>query len=316
MPWLCALALCGCVGGGSERAGEEPLVEAGRRLFYDVRLSSDGETSCASCHAQQTGFADPRGVSVGAEGDELSRQAMVLDRAGQLGRLTWANPHLDSLEHQALIPLFTDTPIEMGGANRESEILDVISEDPRYAALHDAIWPDANGRWSWPHVLAALAAFQATIVSSDTAWDQFVAGDSHALTAAQQRGWQAFSEAGCVSCHVPPSFTDATVGPGREVPMHRIGTADGSERDLGLAEITHKAADRWRFRTPTLRHAPDTAPYLHDGSAPTLVAAIHAHDRVAPELSDETTRQIAAFLEALHDPIVQSAPEFSDPWQP
>lgn len=292
---------------------EAAAVEAGRRLFYDARLAVDGQTSCATCHVQARAFTDPRGVSVGATGEPLRRQAMTLDRAGELGRLTWANPHLDSLQSQALIPLFTDAPVEIGAANREQEVLDVLTADPVYAALLDRWRPGAQA-WTWTDVVASLAAFQATIVSENTAWDRFLAGDAEALDPTQREGWQRFGALGCADCHIPPSFTDATVGAGGEVPMHRIRASDGPDDDTGLAEITHDPADRWRYRTPTLRHAPDTAPYLHDGSAATLADAIRAHDGVVTDLSDADVAQLVTFLGALSDPVVRSSAAYSDPW--
>jgi cytochrome c peroxidase len=283
-------------------ADATPTVRAaqaafGRHAFYDRRLSADGETSCASCHAQAVAFADPRGVSLGADGAPLERQAPSLANVAHLRRLTWANPNLDRLETHALVPLFADAPVEMGNGDRQAALIALLRTDPTYVALARAAFPDASAAVGLHELGRALAAFQATIVSDQSPADGQVAPPLAAR---------------CTPCHTPPWYTDATDEP---VPFHRIVDAPASD-DTGLHQLTHRPEDRWRFRTPTLRNVALTAPYLHDGSAPTLDDAIAAHTAV-PDVAALSAGERAALVDWLHtltDHALLSNAALGDPW--
>lgn len=273
-------------------------VELGRHAFYDPRLSADGQTACASCHAPEAAFADPRGVSVGADGVPLARQAPSLVNVAERRRLTWANPNLDRLDRHALVPLFSDLPVEMGNAERQEAVVSLLREDPTYRALATQAFgrADAVGL----HELGlALAAFQTTIRSAPSA----LVDTAPAPALARH----------CTGCHTPPWYTDATTEP---VPFHRISREPGADDDTGLHRLTHAATDRWRFRTPTLRNVGLTAPYLHDGSAPTLDAAIRAHTALpaVAALDAGEREQLIDWLHTLTDAAVLHDAALADPW--
>lgn len=106
------------------------LVDLGRHLFYDARLSADGRIACASCHQQALAFSDGRRVAVGAHGTEGRRNAPSLANVGYMPTLTWANPHVTTLEFQALLPLFGTEPVEMGLAGQEAALFARLAADP------------------------------------------------------------------------------------------------------------------------------------------------------------------------------------------
>lgn len=122
----------------------EAKVELGRRLFYDPRLSADGTMSCASCHEQARAFTDARPTPSGVTGDVHPRNAMSLANAGYLPVLTWANPLQTRLEQQALVPMFGESPVEMGMAGREQALFDRLHREPVYPPLFVRLFPSAK----------------------------------------------------------------------------------------------------------------------------------------------------------------------------
>ena len=121
-------------------------IELGRLLFYDTRLSINGSTSCGTCHQQQLAFTDGRARSVGATGELHPRGSMSLVNVAYASRLTWANQMLDSLEVQALTPMFGENPVEMGLAGREREMVRMLSADANYRSLFASAFPGVDDR--------------------------------------------------------------------------------------------------------------------------------------------------------------------------
>ena len=156
-------------------------VELGQLLFYDERLSVNSTMSCATCHIQALAFTDGKARSIGATGQVHPRSAMTLVNVAYASRLTWANQLLDKLEDQALTPLFGDNPIEMGMAGRESAIADLLRSDERYKALLPRAFPQDQDPYSILNAVRSIAAFTRTIVSNNSAYDRFLAGDEAAL---------------------------------------------------------------------------------------------------------------------------------------
>ena len=120
----------------------DALVDLGRHLFYDQRLSADGTMSCASCHEHARAFTDGRAVSVGVTGQAGGFNAPSLANVGYLPTLTWANPMVDSLEFHALIPLFGEDPVEMGNAGQEQALFARLMEDALYQDAFASAFPD------------------------------------------------------------------------------------------------------------------------------------------------------------------------------
>jgi cytochrome c peroxidase len=327
-------------------------VELGRHLFYDKRLSADGSMACATCHRQALAFTDGRAVSPGVDGRPGVRSAMPLANAAYLPALTWANPNLRTLEVQALVPLFGEHPVEMGMAGREEILFATLRGDPRYPAMFRAAFPEAEGEVSLSTVTKALAAFQRTLISLDAPYDRYrYGGQRNAISAAAKRGEALFfgEKLECYHCHAGFNFTDNQAHARlahAEVGYHNNGLYNVDGRGAfpadnpGLREVTGRADDEGKFRTPTLRNVALTAPYMHDGSIATLrevlehYAAggrtVHAgpnrgvgarNPNKSPlvagfQISEAEMRDVIAFLESLTDQGFVTDPRHADPFAP
>ncbi|HQU88735.1 MAG: di-heme enzyme [Zoogloeaceae bacterium] len=340
--WLFAVALCASGAAMALDCGPTPqpaMVELGRYLFYDTLLSGPGYIACASCHQAARAFTDGRPVAIGITGQRHPRNTPSLANVACLSVLTWADPTQRSLVAQSSIPLFSRHPVEMASAGREAEILARLQVNIAYQTRFAAAFPHTGGHIDWPSIQSALAAFQRTLISADADYDR----GPRALSAQAQQGLALFSSArlGCASCHRPPLFTDADRhAPAHSAqPYHNTGlyNLDGQGSlpagPQGLIEYTAKAADRGRFRTPSLRNVALTAPYMHDGSIPTLAAVIDhyaAGGRAAlsgarSPLTDPRIRgftlstaeraQLLAFLEALTDHGFVTDPRLQTPFR-
>ena len=240
--------------------------ELGRALYYDPRLSSDGTVSCASCHSPKMAFTDNLPVSAGIRGQKGGRSApTVINRAYSLAQF-W-DGRAGSLEEQAVGPM--QNPIEMG--HTHPAIVNMLSGIPGYRSMFKA----AFGSEEITIVLAgkAIATFERTVLSGNSAYDRYRAGDKKALTAEQIRGWKVFKDkAKCDQCHEGVNFTTNE--------YHNLGVGmDKPNPDQGRFEVTHKDADRGAFKTPTLRDIARTAPYMHDGSLKTLDEVVEFYDK-------------------------------------
>ncbi|MEM8853034.1 MAG: MbnH family di-heme enzyme [Pseudomonadota bacterium] len=329
-------------------------VLLGRHLFYDGRLSRDGTMACSSCHEQSAGFTDGRPKAVGIDANVTHRNAMGLANVGYMPVLTWANPHMTSLEFQALVPLFGENPVEMGSAGREAEIFARLAEDPVYKTLFAAAFPERTGEKgpeiSLFTITRALGAFQRTLISADSPYDRFKhGGEVDALSASAKRGEDLFfsHRFECYHCHQGFNFSDSLKtarSAFAETAFHNTGlyNVDGRgaypAHSKGLAEFSGRSADEGAFRTPSLRNVAVTAPYFHDGSADSLddvlshygaagrtledgphkgVGAHNPHKSalvVGFELTDEERADLKAFLESLTDETFLTNPRFADPW--
>lgn len=269
-------------------------VELGRRLFYDADLSIDGSMSCATCHVQRRAFADGNATHPGVHGDPGRRNVPGLANVAWAKSLTWGDPRVRTLEAQVLIPVTGLSPVEMGMNGKEGEIAVRLGRDACYVRMFRDAFPEADGRIDMAGVTKALAAFQRTMISNQSPYDRWRSGARDALSEIQQQGERAFARR-CAACHAGPDLSD-----GR---FHRIepGASDPEAGDPGLGEITGRAADIARFRTPGLRNVALTAPYLHDGSAPTIAAAIDRHAGISHRLDAADRRAIEAFLDGLTD---------------
>lgn len=318
--------------GGSPQA----MIELGRRLFYDRRLSANGQIACATCHRQELGFSDGRVVSTGATGLPLRRNTPGLFNSSELSVLTWANADIRRLEQQIARALFADDPPEMGVAGYETMVIDRLRTDPAYLHQFAAAFPTDADPFTWQRMTDALAVFVRSLAARNTPYDRYVYyGEDAALSDSAKRGLALFFSPGlaCGHCHVdiapperatPPRWSDLTY----------VATGAGRSPDRGLAEQTGNLEDAYRFRVPPLRNVAVTAPYMHDGSLPTLDAVLRFYEsggrqgggaepeRIAARhpliagfvLSDDERRDLIAFLEALTDEESLRNPAFADPF--
>ncbi|MBW2375623.1 MAG: cytochrome-c peroxidase [Deltaproteobacteria bacterium] len=282
-------------------------VELGRLLFFDPILSVDRETACATCHLAQWGMADALPQAIGHGGGLLSgpsrvgsntlrRNSLSLYNVAFRSPLLW-DGRAATLEEQVLIPLLTENEM-----NRDpDELATDVGGIPEYAALFADAFPE-NPEVTVENLASALATYQRTFVSKDSAYDAYVAGSSGALSEELVEGMFRFAEMGCDGCHSPPLFESNNFA-------HR-GVADvEGVVDHGLEEVTGRSEDRGRFRTPTLRNVNNTQPYFHNGSVLKLSDAVR-HELEQSELpfTEEDVRLIAEFIgKALRDDRNQAA---------
>jgi cytochrome c peroxidase len=270
-------------------------IELGRHLFYDKRLSLNETQSCASCHQQALAFTDGRPVGVGSTGQKHVRGAMSLANVAYATTQTWANPTLKTLEAQAHVPMFGTEPVELGFNGMEDELVRRLRAEPRYQTLFPAAFPDDADPFTVANVQRAIASFERTLLSGNSAYDRYQAGDKNAISAAARRGEELFFDPSpgqaaveCFHCHGGPTFSDQVSHanqPSGAEPFHNTGLYsldfEGSypEGNQGLYEFTHRKLDKGRFKTPTLRNIAVTAPYMHDGSIATLEEVIAHYAR-------------------------------------
>jgi cytochrome c peroxidase len=273
-------------------------VELGRFLFYDKRLSGNQTQSCGSCHQQELAFTDGLAQAEGSTGQLHPRGSMSIANSGYAASLTWANDTLVRLERQALVPMFGEEPVELGMANRESELLQRLREDERYPEMFAAAFPDENDPISVDSITKALGAFQRRVTSFGSRVDRWQQGDRTALNASEQRGLALFfggtNAAGvqdaleCFHCHGGFLFSQSSDDAGQVFDQKFFMNnglynldADGSypPGNQGVYELTGDPADKGKFKPPSLRNIAVTAPYMHDGSIATLEEVLDHYAR-------------------------------------
>ncbi|HEX7614512.1 MAG TPA: cytochrome c peroxidase [Thermoanaerobaculia bacterium] len=289
-------------------------VALGRRLFYDVRLSGNGTQACASCHQQKRAFTDGCAHALGSTGESHPRSAMSLANVAYGASLTWIDAGRRTLEDQMLVPLLGEAPREMNLGGHENEIGARLHDDPLYSKLFSEAFPGEESPTSLRNVQRAIASFERTLVSGNSAYDRLVWKDEReALSPAARRGMALFFSAtlACSRCHGGFTFSGPVTWAGGPAPAPAF-------EDNGLGG---------RFRVPTLRNIAVTAPYMHDGRFATLDAVI---DHYAAGGAPSPTRsplvrgfaitrgeknELVSFLESLTDTAFLVDPLFSDPWK-
>jgi cytochrome c peroxidase len=320
---------------------DPPTVEKialGRKLFSDRRLSVNGTLSCAMCHVPEQGFAvNESRTAVGFEGKTLRRNSPTLLNVAFAGPFFHDGREPDL----ALQPIDVLTnPDEMALPSLGAVAARVQTLDP-YDELFELAFAGPPTVWA---IGKALAAYLQTLVSANSPFDRWhFGGDGEAMSESAIRGFELFTgDAGCVRCHTiaddhalfrDGAFHDTGLGraasmarstrrepvqvelaPGVLVPVERSvvqSVGDPVPNDLGRYEVTGDRADRWRFKTPSLRNVALTAPYMHDGSLSTLRQVVefyrrggHPHPDIDPmirplDLDDDEVGDLVAFLESL-----------------
>ncbi len=253
-------------------------VRLGRWLFFDARLSRDGTVSCATCHHPEHAFSEPRAHSRGVGGLEGARKAPpIVNAAFTVFESYFWDGRARSLVEQAKGPIAN--PIEMG--NTLEAVERTLSAIPGYRrAFRQAFGDD---RIAIDRVAEAIAAYEATRLSGGSAYDRFSAGDEGALTPLARQGFDLFFGRGrCSACHLGPSISDSRYhNAGIGLDPRPPDLVEHGFRDPGRFAITQAPADIGAFKTPTLRDVARRAPYMHDGSSPTLEDAVMRYVRVA-----------------------------------
>jgi cytochrome c peroxidase len=286
-------------------------VVLGKRLFFDTRLSSTGRYACSSCHRPELAFTDGKAHAIGATGESVRRAAMSLTNVAYNPAFTWANSQVRSLESQMRQPLFNEHPVEMGLKAGGASAPDALSRDSSYQAQFAAAFPGSSSALSMDHIIKAIAAFERTLISGRSPFDRYVFDDDRAaMSEAAKRGMELFysPRAGCGQCHSGLNFSGPLIYEGHiaeAAPFANTGLYDSDGRgayppaDRGLIEVTHRAADMGKFRVPTLRNVALTAPYMHDGSLPSLEAVLDHYVRGGHKSPRQDSRVRAFALSAL-----------------
>jgi cytochrome c peroxidase len=273
---------------GKKRHSENAMVELGRYLFFDRRLSINNTRSCATCHNPQFAFTDGYKRSLGALADLHQRNTQPLFNLSYLKYLTAADSTLHSPLQQMNSPLFGIHPIEMGIRFNDSGIINMIKEDPIYVKLFARAFKNKESSVNWQNIKTAITWFINTIVSTNTPFDKYKAGDTAALTVSQKKGMQLFFSPvlKCSLCHGGFNFSTPSITNEMGDTMFYFNTglynvdAKGSypAYDMGLYQLTQNNSDMGKFRVPSLRNLAFTAPYFHDGSAASLNEVVTAYE--------------------------------------
>lgn len=276
-------------------------VALGKALYHEVRLSKSGKISCNSCHGLATGGVDNQPTSPGHGGALGDRNSPTVFNAGLFATQFW-DGRAPTLEEQAKGPILN--PVEMAMPD-EAAVIAVLKGIPGYAPLFKAAFPGDADPITYDNLAKAIAAFERTLVTPSPL-DAFLGGDLNALNKEQLDGFEAFREAGCVTCHKGVVIGDGFEKLGKVIEYPGL-------KDRGREAATNSPADRGLFKVPTLRNVAKTGPYFHDGSIKTLDEAITlmAKHQVGKDLDAATVAKIKTFLESMTgtlDPAAAAVP--------
>jgi cytochrome c peroxidase len=269
-------------------------VLLGRSLFFDPRLTIDGNMSCSSCHQPALYGTDGLPRSIGVQQRPHPRHAPTILNSA-LNIIHWRGDR-ESVEDQVIKAL--TSPITFGQPD-EKAVIDRVTRITGYAALFNAAFPNDPQPVTGQNIAKAIGAYERTLVTPSP-FDAYLAGDQEALSPTARAGLAKFINTGCVACH-----NGVGVGGGM---YQKFGVvedywkATGSDPvDKGRADVTKDPADLYVFRVASLRNVAMTPPYFHDGSVATLPEAVKVMARVqlGIALGDADVREIVAFLESL-----------------
>jgi cytochrome c peroxidase len=277
-------------------------IALGQKLFFEPRLSGNGTVACATCHDPARAFTDGRPTSVGIYGRAGQRNAPTVLNALYNRHQFW-DGRVNSLEQQAAMPI--TNPFEMGSASVTDAVSRIAGDQDYQSRFMQAFGRGANEQ----DMLGAIAAYERTLVSFDSPYDHFIAGDASAISDSAKRGWELFNaKARCNKCHalsdnerhetlfMDNDFHNIGIGILRH---HVAPLAQQAERELaqgnlsaidtaaitsdlsvlGRFLVTRKQKDIAAFKTPGLRNVMVTSPYFHDGSMDTLWDAMDHYNK-------------------------------------
>ena len=280
-------------------------IELGKKLFFDPRLSGNNLFSCATCHNPTLGFADglPRFLG-GPTAKEGGRHSPTIINCAYNEYQFW-DGRAATLEEQALGPI--QNPNEM--FQTLDNVVRKLSGIPEYVNAFKEVFGTGI---TTDGIAKAIAAFERTIIFSNSPFDKYMQGDEKAMSELAKRGMYLFmGKAECIKCHNGPNFTDNkfhNIGVPMDVPF---------KEDLGRYNVTKKDADKGAFKTPTLRNITDTAPYMHNGFFPTLFEVVQFYnggggrsENKSPDihglnLTGEEVNDLIEFMKALTGELVQ-----------
>jgi len=260
-------------------------VELGKMLFFDPRLSSSGVVSCASCHNPSFAFTDRVPRALGHKHQAGPRNTPTVLNAALLGAQFW-DGRAATLEEQALGPI--QATVEMNESL--DNVMMKLKAIPAYVRLFNAAFAGSDTVTS-ANVAKAIAAFERTLLTVNSPFDRFLAGDTNAISTDARKGWELFQSKGCVACHNGPNFTNSE--------FHKIQVPGST--DLGRYQVTKKEEDKYKFRVQSLRNVALTYPYFNNGSVDRLQDAVKIMSRemLKSETGDADAALIVEFLKTL-----------------
>lgn len=304
------IATCGCSveSGGTKSFGplpksfesrkyptSEDKVTLGRMLYYEPRLSKNQAVSCNSCHPLDRYGVNGTRVSIGHNGLKGNRNApTVYNAAGHLAQF-WDGRAPD-VEEQAKGPV--TNPVEM--AMTEADAIAVLKSIPEYVERFRAAFPGEREPVTFDNAARAIGAFERGLLTPSR-WDRYLDGDQSALNDVEKAGFQAFTKAGCASCHMGPLLG------GNIFQKLGISTPWPDEGDMGIFMITNKPADKMVFKVPSLRNIAETGPYFHSGKVASLDDAVRkmGTHQLGKALTEDEVRGIVTWLRSLTGKIPQ-----------
>jgi cytochrome c peroxidase len=284
--------------------------DLGKLLYFDPRLSGDNTISCATCHHPDKGWSDGHPRTIGFGGKELGRHSPTVINSGYFEVQMW-DGRAPTLEAQAKGPI--QSTVEMN--QKADELIEELGAIPEYREMFSKVFGDSG--ITLDNIANAIATFERSVVSKNSAYDKYMEGDKNAMSPAAVNGMKLFFGKGkCSICHNGPALTDSG--------FHNIGVKQHGPltEDLGRYNISKDEFDKGAFKTPGLRSISQSPPYMHDGSEATLKDVIDFYNRggdvaenrtslITPlELSDQEVLELVEFLKALDgEPLGIKAPK-------
>ncbi|MCB0279758.1 MAG: tryptophan tryptophylquinone biosynthesis enzyme MauG [Calditrichaeota bacterium] len=241
---------------------KQEIVNLGKQLFFDPRLSRSNQTSCSTCHNPEKGLSDGRSKFVGDRNTQGERRSPAIQNLAWAPALFW-DGRAGSLEEQALMPIAAE-----GEMNQDMPSLITELKAAGYQPLFQAAF-GPNAQIEQSTIARAIADFERSLISYNSAFDRYMTGDHSAMSKSQLAGMMIFvGKANCAACHNGPNFTDFG--------FHDLGMTDADE---GRYKILPLNAMKHAFKTPGLRDVASRGPFMHDGSLSTLEEVIDYYDR-------------------------------------
>jgi cytochrome c peroxidase len=266
-------------------------VALGEHLFGDAKLSGDNSRSCATCHSLDNAAIDGKARAIATDGKARLRNTPTLFNVGYNFAFNWDGA-TSTLEDHAQ-RLLTN-PAVMNA--KWPDLLAKLGNDANYPALFVAAYPDGLTQ---ANVLNAIATFERSLTTPNARLDRYFRGDRQAVSEEELRGYRLFKSYGCVACHQGMNVGGNLFQ--RFGIFQNPGDSSAGDSDVGRFRVTAVERDRGVFRVPSLRNVALTAPYFHDGRAPTLEIAVETMGRVqlGRELEGEDIKAIVQFLRTL-----------------
>lgn len=276
----------------------ESIVRLGRSLFFDKRLSRNNTIACSSCHTPSLAFTDGKTVSEGVDGRKTERNSPSILNSAYLKTVMF-DAHLPTLEQQVIVPIQEHNEMDMN-------MIDCISRLRAIPEYQNAAIKLFDRNFDAFVLTRSIAAFERTLISDNSRFDQYYFKKRNSLNESELRGWKLFSEKlNCTSCHPAPHFTTFLA--------ENNGIYSDYGKDKGRFRIHNDSSDIGKFKVPSLRNVELTAPYMHDGSFPNLISVIEHYAKGGAghwnqnieisgfQINDEEQNDLIQFLHSLTD---------------